>query len=85
MNWYSMSRNVSASIVANHKSVRITIPLYDLKLNNVEALRTFDDLIIYADIANPQRQSFLNPAQPNDPRHQKLLPVSNPTKRKELV
>jgi hypothetical protein len=85
MTWYNVSRTVNALIVASHKSVRISIPLYDLKLNNVEALRTFDDLIIYADIANPQRQSFLESIQPDVPRHQKLLPISNPTKRNELV
>jgi hypothetical protein len=84
--WYNLSRQVSALIVANHKSVRISIPLYDLKLNNLEVLRTFDDLIIYADIANPQRQSFLETVQPDVSRpKQKLLPISNPTKRKELV
>lgn len=85
MNWYNMSRNVNAFILANHKSVSISIPLHDLKLTNVEVYRTFDDIVICADIANPQRQSFLETIQPNVPGHQKLLPVSNPTKRKELV
>jgi hypothetical protein len=79
------SRTMNAVILASTRQVKINIPLYDLKLTNIEVLRTFDDLVIFADIANPQQYNFLNPVQPNDPRHQKLLPVSNSTKRKELV